>query len=191
MVRSSLSRMLGLFSLGFFLFAAGPTQAQNKKKEDNNESWDVRATKMSTKDKLSLVGKVVKEARTIHNELVEKLKNARNKKDLVSVDCLGEKFSRVQALMFLMEQKRSNFLKAVANNKTTEGNSYFANLMQSHGQLKNLGVAASQCRGRTGTYTGNTVVDFDVPPRISSTDPTLPPWKEPVIYRPANASNPY
>lgn len=180
---------MGVATLSLLVLGASSAFAQNNKKQ--TQSWEVRAAKMNTKQKLNLVGKVVKEARAIHNDLVDKLKNARGKKDLVSVDCLGEKFSRVQALMFLMEQKRSNYLKAVANNKNDEANSFFANLMQSHAQLKNLGVEASQCRGKTGTYTGNTRVDFIVPPKISATDPTLPPWKEPIVYRPANASNPY
>ncbi len=184
------SRWTGMLISGLCALLFVPMQAQAEKGK-KSQSWAVRAMKLSTKQKLKLVGKVVLEARQIHNKMIEKLKEARDKKDLLAVDCLGEKFSRAQALMFLMENKRSEFLKSTAQSKTEQANTYFTQLMQAHGNLKNVDVEASQCRGKAGTYSGKTRVDFEIPPKITSRDPTLPPWKEPIIYRPSNASNPY
>lgn len=173
--------------LGFVGTGWAAPQDDNKPEE----SWKVKASKMTTQQKLKNVGDIVTKARNIHNGLVEKLKSARSKKDLISLDCLGEKFSRAQALMFLMEKERSEYLKTVAEGKSDRADDHFVRLMQSFGGLQDIEVEAGQCGGKAGTYTGRTRVDFEVPPRLSTSDPTLPPWKEPIIYRPTNASNPY
>lgn len=186
---SFLQRSVGVLVLGGMFLWSGSVFAKPENKPE--ESWKVKASKMSTQDKLKNVGDVVTKARAIHNNLVEKLKTARNKKDLISLDCLGEKFSRAQALMFLMEKERSDYLKATAEGKSESADDHFVRLMQSFGGLQDIQVEADQCGGKAGIYTGKTRVDFDIPPRLTTTDPTLPPWKEPIVYRPANASNPY
>lgn len=182
-----------LWGLCFLLAVPSSLWAQSNTKSDDTApaSWDVRVQKMTTKGKLKYVAKIVKEARRVHNNMIESMKSARAKKDLVALECYSEKFSRAQALMFLMEKERSSFLKALADGKTEAANLHFVKLAQSNDNLKNIEVEAGACKGKAGIYDGKTRVDFEIPPQITNTDPTLPPWKEPIVYRPSNASNPY
>lgn len=165
--------------------------AQTNTKKKTTANLKSKVAKMSDKAKLKDLGAKVTSFRTIHNQIIDRLREAREREDLLAVDCLQDKLLRIRALMLLAESSRSNFLEHLSKKNAGKANQEYIKILQAHGKVKDLEVEASQCRGRTGVFDGKTKVEFEIPPKITKGSPTVAPWKEPIIYRPADASRFY
>lgn len=165
--------------------ASGSVSAQDSKKTDTD--WAGVAKNMSPKQRIQRSEKLVQNIKKIHRTLAAKAASAESKNDIVAKDCLTSKMTSVRALLLIAE-KNSHKLREVAT-KSGPSSESFANIAQAEGKVRDLQAEAGQCWGKQGIYTGETNIRVSQPPSISSSDPTIPAWKEPVVYRPHNASH--
>jgi len=172
-----------LVLLAIFIFG---TVAQAK---DTN--WSKVASSMTGAQKVASAQKLVNNCKRIHKSVANKLAQARKSQDLVAVDCLGAKLTRIGALLFMAEKDNVGLSEAVSKGDTAKANHLYTKIAQAEGKVRDLQVEASQCWGKEGIYTGKTDISVQQPPNITNDDPTTTPWKEPVDYRPSSASTFY
>jgi hypothetical protein len=174
-----------LLAVLFAFVASGTVSAQGTGSSDKTQQV---ASSMSPKQIASGASRLLQSIKNVHSEILDKLKKAKTKQDLVAVDCLGNKITNTKALQLLAEKDNLSLREAVANGKKGKYVTLYVRISQTEGRARDEGAKASQCWGIKGIYAGQTLIRVDIPDSLKKGDPTQTPFKEGVVYRPSNAS---
>lgn len=166
------------------MLVTGAVTAQGQ----SNTDYKKLAKSLTMQQKASQAEGLLKSIKKVHSEILAKLQKARANQDIVAVDCLGGKLTSAKALLFLAERDGYQLREAVVKKNEESVNHLFAKIAETEGRVRDLGVESDQCWGKQGVYTGKTDIRVTTPTDLVKGDPTLPSWKEPVVYRPSNAS---
>jgi hypothetical protein len=147
-----------------------------------------RASELSPAD-------TVKEARTYKVKMgdtkarIDKLLDrARKQKDVIKINCLGDKSTQVKGHIAVADQSMASLDTAISRSDDGARQHEFMRLSILYQKVVVLGTEAENCIGEDVTYVGETKVDVEVDPSIPSGDPTEPLLPLPDVERPPEAT---
>lgn len=176
--------------IAFALVAAGPrVSAQNKDvKPDDAASKSVAS--MTVEQMVEKADAMVAKIEATRQSVFDRLQEAKKAEDLPAVDCLNENLTAIKALLLLAERGKVNMKESKGDAERMR--LLYARIAQADARVAELEVRARLCRGRAGTYTGDTTVIISPDPsKEGGFDPTVAPWREPILIRRIDASRFY
>ena len=166
---------LALLSTGLG-HAQGPTQAKPGVTPPTERASDVPDA-----EKLRRSSASVQRMRSSLSDVLGRLEEARATKDVVKLNCVNEKLTQVKGLLRISEQSDVALQEAVARKDTTAAEHEYTKVTIARGKVDQLRNDAEQCIGQLAFRTDeNLTVEVQVPPGLSTGDPTNPPALAPV-----------
>jgi len=148
-----------------------------------------KASEVPDPQKLERSAKALTSMRTALREVLEKLQEARNTKDVVKLNCVNEKLTQIKGLLRISEQADVGLQEAVARKETTATQHEYTKVMIAQQKVTQLRSETEECIGQLAFRTDeNLSVEVEEPRDLPGGDPTRPPPPEDVIVRPPPAS---
>ena len=153
-------------------------------------SLDVsEASRVPDAEKVQRSGEAVTKMRGQLKEVLAKLEEARNSKDVVKLNCVNEKLTQIKGLLRISEQSDIQLQEAVARKETSAAEHEFTKVSIARTKVDQLRVEAEDCIGQLAFRTDeNLSVEVEVPDYLPSGDPTETQNPVPIDTRPAAAS---
>lgn len=155
----------GALTLGFGVVMFSPTTAQAE------EPTYRHAETLSTQQKLSRSSKELERMKSTVKQTLERLKAAREKQDIIQVNCVDDKLQAIQALLNISEDADRGMREAAAREDVEMINHEFTKISFTATRVENFRVEVEGCMGEASQYTGKTVLDVTVSNDIRSDDP--------------------
>ena len=148
-----------------------------------------RASQVPDPQKIERSAKALATMRTALREVLEKLEEARQTKDVVKLNCVNEKLAQIKGLLRISEQADVGLQEAVARKETTTSEHEYTKVMIAQQKVAQLRSETEECIGQLAFRTDeNLSVEVEEPRDLPGGDPTRPPPPEDVIVRPPPAS---
>lgn len=148
-----------------------------------------RASKLGDSEKLELATEYLSEMKGVLSTVLGLLKNAREEKDVIKVNCVNEKLTNIKGLIRISEQADITLQEAVAKGEQDTGTHEFHKISISHQKIKVLKTEAEQCVGELAFAVGKTTVEIEVDGDVvPEEDPTLTALPDTPVVRPPAAS---
>jgi ribosomal protein L9 len=156
----------------------------------------------SDTDKLEAAAENVARMKTSMKQVLGRVEEARNEKDVVKLNCVNEKLTQIKALLKVAEQADVALHEAVSN-KDAAAESEFAKIGIARSKVEGLRADSEQCIGQLAYIVDEkTTVEVSQPsnlPGDSSSDDVRwrrtrgqgPPFPVPPVVRPPPASRWY
>jgi hypothetical protein len=155
----------------------------------------------SDTDKLEAAAENVARMKTSMKQVLGRVEEARNEKDVVKLNCVNEKLTQIKALLKVAEQADIALHETVANKDPTS-ESEFAKITIARSKVEGLRADSEQCIGQLAYIVDEkTTVEVSQPsnlPGDSSSDDVRerrrglgPPFPVPPVVRPPPASRWY
>jgi len=123
--------------------------------------------------------------KNVLKEVLSKLEEARNTKDVVKLNCVNEKLTQVKGLLRISEQSDVSLQEAVAKKESSQAEHEFTKVMIARQKVDQLRAEAEECIGQLAFRTDeNLTVEVEVPDDLPDLDPTRPQTPPNVIVRP-------
>jgi len=148
-----------------------------------------RASEVPDPQKIERSAKALATMRTALREVLEKLEEARQTKDVVKLNCVNEKLAQIKGLLRISEQADVGLQEAVARKETTASEHEYTKVMIAQQKVAQLRSETEECIGQLAFRTDeNLSIEVEEPKDLPGGDPTRPPPPEDVIVRPPPAS---
>jgi hypothetical protein len=148
-----------------------------------------KASDVADPEKLRRSTEALSRMRNVLKEVLGKLEEARNTKDVVKLNCVNEKLTQVKGLLRISEQSDVSLQEAVAKKETSSGEHEFTKVMIARQKVDQLRAEAEECIGQLAFRTDeNLTVEVEVPDDLPNLDPTRPQEPGVVIDRPPPVS---
>jgi hypothetical protein len=148
-----------------------------------------KASDVTDPEKLRRSVEALARMRNVLKEVLGKLEEARNTKDVVKLNCVNEKLTQVKGLLRISEQSDVALQEAVAKKETSQGEHEFTKVMIARQKVDQLRAEAEECIGQLAFRTDeNLTVEVEVPDDLPNLDPTRPQTPPDVIGRPPPVS---
>jgi len=148
-----------------------------------------KASDVPDPEKLRRSADALARMRNVLKEVLGKLEEARNTKDVVKLNCVNEKLTQIKGLLRISEQSDVALQEAVAKKETSQGEHEFTKVMIARQKVDQLRAEAEECIGQLAFRTDeNLTVEVEVPDDLPSLDPTKPQTPPDVIKRPPPVS---
>ena len=122
-------------------------------------------------------------------DVIAKLEEARNTKDVVKLNCVNEKLTQIKGLLRISELADVALQEAVAKKESDTATHEYSKVAIANARVTQLRAEAEECIGQLAFRTDeNLSVEMTVPPDLPKGDPTTPPTPPRVDVRPAPAS---
>jgi hypothetical protein len=136
-------------------------------------------------EKLRRSSEALGRMRNVLKEVLGKLEEARNTKDVVKLNCVNEKLVQIKGLLRISEQSDVSLQEAVAKKESSQAEHEFTKVMIARQKLDQLRAEAEECIGQLAFRTDeNLTVEVEVPDDLPSMDPTRPLAPADVVSRP-------
>ncbi len=140
-------------------------------------------------EKIRRSAEAVQKMRQALKEVLSKLEEARNTKDVVKLNCVNEKLTQIKGLLRISEQADVALQEAVAKKESSTAEHEFTKVMIARQKVDQLRAEAEECIGQLAFRTDeNLSVEVEVPEGLPTEDVTRPPEPEVVTVRPPPAS---
>lgn len=135
------------------------------------------ASKVPDPEKVKVSAESVGKMRGSLKDVLQKLEEARNTKDVVKLNCVNEKLTQIKGLLRISEQSDVALQEAVAKKETSTAEHEFTKVTIARSKVEQLRAEAEQCIGQLAFRTDeNLSVEVEVPDYLPPGDPTqLPP----------------
>lgn len=157
----------GIMLLSGLSFAQGT----GSDKKDLESVIAADSAKLTAEEKKSRTEQMLKEMRGAHKRATEILAEARNKKDIVQLNCVNEKLRQIKGLLKISEQASVKMYEGIAGGTDDVVNHEFTKMAVAHQKALILRAEADQCVGESTIYAGETEVEVEVSKTLSG-DPT-------------------
>ncbi|HOX45842.1 MAG TPA: hypothetical protein PK668_19735 [Myxococcota bacterium] len=148
-----------------------------------------QAAKLGDSQKLSLATEYLSEMRDLLSSTLALLKEAREEKDVIKINCVNEKLTSIKGLLRISEQADVALQEAVAKNEKDTATHEFHKVSISHQKVKALQAEAEQCVGELAFAVGKTTVEVEVDgDAVPEADPTNVDLPDTPVVRPPAAS---
>ncbi len=148
-----------------------------------------RAAALPDAEKLERSAQYLAEMKQILGTVLKLLKEARDEKDVIKVNCVNEKLTSIKGLIRISEQADVALQEAVAKGESDTSAHEFHKLVISHQKIKILKTEAEQCVGELAFAVGKTNVEIEVDRDVvPQEDPTMIPLPDTPVVRPPAAS---
>ena len=147
------------------------------------------ASKVPDPEKVKTSAESVGRMRGALKDVLQKLEEARNTKDVVKLNCVNEKLTQIKGLLRISEQSDVQLQEAVARKETATAEHEFTKVTIARSKVEQLRAEAEQCIGQLAFRTDeNLSVEVEVPDYLPPGDPTQMPPPIPIDSRPPPAS---
>jgi|DewCreStandDraft_4_1066084.scaffolds.fasta_scaffold00284_30 hypothetical protein len=184
-----MARMIGMLLLLPCVLAA-PAAAQPAAEEKTGIASEFeRAAALPDAEKIERSSQYLAEMKQILGSVLKLLKEARDEKDVIKVNCVNEKLTSIKGLIRISEQADVALQEAVAKGESDTSAHEFHKLVISHQKIKILKTEAEQCVGELAFAVGKTSVEVEVDRDVvPQDDPTMVPLPDTPVVRPPAAS---
>jgi hypothetical protein len=171
------------------IFFGNTGWAQDSAKETASGFED--AAQIPDDEKLDRAASYLSEMKDMLRHILMKLKEAREEKDVIKVNCINEILTKVKGLLRISEQAEIALQEAIAKGEKQNSLHEFDKIKISHRKIRILRSDAEQCVGELAFAVGKTEVTVDVDKDyVPEEDPTLQPLPDTPIVR-LPAASPY
>lgn len=147
------------------------------------------ASKVPDPEKIKVSAESVARMRGALKDVLQKLEEARNTKDVVKLNCVNEKLTQVKGLLRISEQSDVALQESIARKETSTAEHEFTKVTIARSKVEQLRAEAEQCIGQLAFRTDeNLSIEVEVPDYLPPGDPTLPVAPLPIDPRPPPAS---
>lgn len=130
------------------------------------------ASKVPDPQKLKTSAEAVGRMRSALKDVLQKLEEARNSKDVIKLNCVNEKLTSIKGLLRISEQSDVALQEAVARKETSSGEHEFTKVTMARSKVDQLRAEAEECIGQLAFRTDeNLSVEVEVPDYLPG-DPT-------------------
>lgn len=129
------------------------------------------AETLSTQEKLTRSSEQLKRMKDTVKQTLLRLKGAREKQDIIQVNCVDDKLQAIQALLNISEDADRGLREAAAREDVEMINHEFTKISFTATRVENFRAEVEGCMGEASQYTGKTVLDVTVSNDIRSDDP--------------------
>jgi hypothetical protein len=137
---------------------------------------DEKASDVPDSQKISRSAAAVSQMRATLKNVLGKLEEARNTKDVVKLNCVNEKLTQVKGLLRISEQSDVALQEAVAKKDETSADHEYTKVTIASSKVDQLKGEAEQCIGALAFRTDeNMSVEVVTPTDLPGGDPTNPP----------------
>ncbi|RME28597.1 MAG: hypothetical protein D6806_02655 [Deltaproteobacteria bacterium] len=144
---------------------------------------------LSDSQKLERASSYLAEMKQVLSHVLKLLKEARDEKDIIKINCINEKLTTIKGLIRISEQADMTLQEAVAKGERESAEHEFHKIAISHQKVRNLRAEAEQCVGELAFAVGKTTVEVEVDKdQVPEKDPTEVPLPETPVIRPPAAS---
>ncbi len=148
-----------------------------------------KAAELSDSEKLDRATGYLGEMKGVLGHVLRLLKDAREEKDVIKVNCVNEKLTNIKGLIRISEQAEMTLQEALAKGEKDTATHEFHKISISHQKIKILRTEAEQCVGELAFAVGKTTVEVEVDKdQVPEDDPTTIELPETNIIRPPAAS---
>ena len=149
-------------------------QAPDSKSRDDDPNEN--AENIAPAEKVRRSSDALAKMRQALKDVLSKLEEARNSRDVVKLNCVNEKLTQVKGLLRISEQADVTMQEALAKKEDATSNHEFTKVSIAQGRVGQLRAEAEQCIGQLAFRTDeNLSVDVDVPADLPKGDPTVVP----------------
>jgi len=149
-----------------------------------------KINKIPPAEKLETAAKHVAESKQLLGAVTGVLKEAREKKDIIRINCVNEKLTRIKALMRSVEMSELYLREALAKKDQKTADHSYRKITIAFQKIKALKTEAEQCIGELAFAEGEKEkVDLKIDrDKVPDDDPTVTEFPETAIVRPPAAS---
>lgn len=127
--------------------------------------------------------------REVLKDVLAKLEEARNTKDVVKLNCVNEKLTSIKGLLRISEQADVSLQEAVAKKESGTAEHEFTKVSIARQKVDQLRAEAEECIGQLAFRTDeNLTVEVETPQDLPTNDVTNPEPPPPLVVRPPPAS---
>jgi len=148
----------------------------------------VKSESIPDPEKLQRSSEYLNQMRQGLKNVLQKLEEARNSKDVVKLNCVNEKLTNIKGLLRISEQADISLQEAVAKKEEQAADHEFTKVTIARQKIDQLKAEAEQCVGMLAFETGPTEVIVEIPADLPQIDPTQTPPPPAVVTRPPPAS---
>jgi len=139
---------------------------------------------VSDDEKPQKVGQSIARMRVVLREVLGKLEEARKSKDVVKLNCVGEKLTQIKGLIRISEQSDINLQEALTRRDKSGVDHEFTKVGIARSKVEQLRAEAEQCIGELAYRADeNLLVEVDIPDDLPLLDPTRPGGPDTVSVR--------
>ncbi len=184
MVRIIAVGVILCFSTGTFAQSEAPAPVKSTSAIDFGQ-----ASKLSDAEKIEKATTYLEEMKGVLGAVLDLLRDARQEKDVIKLNCINEKLTSIKGLIRISEQADITLQEAVAKGERDTATHEFHKIAISHQKVKILKTEAEQCVGELAFAVGKTTVEVEVDKdMVPEQDPTMVDLPETHIIRPPAAS---
>ncbi len=147
-----------------------------------------RRDRRPSKQRIKDAKKLVKKMGRLLGKTNKRLDKAREKKDVIQINCVNEKLSTMKGLLRIGEQAYDSAEEAAAQRNQDLLNHELAKIKIAAMRVENLSLEVEGCVGETSAYLGSTVSDIEVAEETRVDDPVVAP--ETLIFTYPNVLRP-
>jgi hypothetical protein len=182
----------GALTLGGLAFAQSPSSDRSEGTPSNDaQSAAAEQVEVNIPDpeKVKRSAEAVVKMRQSLKDVIAKLEEARNSKDVVKLNCVNEKLTAIKGLLRISEIADVNLQEAVAKHETESATHEYTKVSIARTRVNQLRAEAEECIGQLAFRTDeNLSVEVQIPEDLPKEDPTVLPTEPSVDVRPAPAS---
>ncbi len=150
------------------------------------------AESLSTDEKVARASKDIERMKESLKVALQRLKLARDKKDIIQVNCVNDKLSAIKGLLKISEQADVSLKEAGVKRDLELINHEFTKISIAAVRVENFRVEVEGCVGELSQYTGKTQrelsIDEDIPEADPSEDPIVSDFVALDVELPANVT---
>jgi hypothetical protein len=148
-----------------------------------------KAAEMPDPQKLQRSADSLIRMREVLKDVLTKLEEARNTKDVVKLNCVNEKLTQIKGLLRISEQADVSLQESVAKKESATAEHEFTKVGIARQKVDQLRAEAEECIGQLAFRTDeNLTVEVETPQDLPTNDVTNPSPPPPLVVRPPPAS---
>lgn len=183
---------LGILAAALWALSAsaqGPTPQQAPAAAPTLPGSTEKPSDVPDPEKLRRSADAVTRMRAVLKDVLGKLEEARNTKDVVKLNCVNEKLTQIKGLLRISEQADVALQESVVKQERTAADHEFTKVMIARQKVEQLRAEAEECIGQLAFRTDeNLTVEVEIPDNLPKNDPTDVPKPPDVINRPPMSS---
>lgn len=138
------------------------------------EQPKIEPEKLSEQQKRENTERFLTAQRRTLARLTTMVKEARNARDMLQLNCLNDKLEQVKGLLRISEAASVSMYDGMGTGDEDQVNSQYTRLALANLKTQGLQAEANQCIGAKAVFTGNTEIQLTIDGDIPGQDPTQP-----------------
>ena len=170
------TRQVILFAvlLGGLALAQAGTEDKGTAAPAANPQSAIENSNLSDPEKIKRSADAVTKMRSALKDVLGKLEEARNSKDVVKLNCVNEKLTQIKGLLRISEQSDIGLQEAAAKRESATAEHEYTKVSIAVVKVNQLRAEAEECIGQLAFRTDeNATTEVETPDDLPKGDPTL------------------